>query len=170
MDIADLLLELHGRIDEHVHEAVDGLDAEALVATLAPGTNPIGWQIWHLTRVEDSHVAELLDEEQVWITDPDHAAGVGITPDPDNTGYGHSEEQVAEIRPTGPAVLVAYHDAVAARTRRFLRTLDAEALDRVVDDAWDPPVTMGVRLVSVADDAIQHAGQATYLRGLLERS
>ena len=42
-------------------------------------------------------------------------------------------------------------------------------LDRVVDERWDPPVTLGVRLVSVADDDIQHAGQAAFVRGLLGR-
>jgi hypothetical protein len=40
-------------------------------------------------------------------------------------------------------------------------------LDRVVDRRWDPPVTMGVRLISIADDCLQHVGQASYLRGLL---
>jgi hypothetical protein len=39
-------------------------------------------------------------------------------------------------------------------------------LDRVVDKRWDPPVTLGVRLVSVVDDDAQHVGQAAYVRGL----
>ena len=39
--------------------------------------------------------------------------------------------------------------------------------DRVVDRTWDPPVTLGVRLVSILDDDTQHAGQAAYVRGLL---
>jgi len=42
-------------------------------------------------------------------------------------------------------------------------------LDRIVDERWDPPVTLGVRLVSVLDDDVQHAGQAGYVRGVLER-
>ena len=58
---------------------------------------------------------------------------------------------------------------MAARTRSFLGSLTADDLDRVVDEAWDPPVTLGVRLVSIADDDIQHAGQAAYVRGLLAR-
>ncbi|RYZ26721.1 MAG: DUF664 domain-containing protein, partial [Propionibacteriaceae bacterium] len=49
------------------------------------------------------------------------------------------------------------------------RTLDDAALDRVVDDAWDPPVTLGARLVSVLDDDLEHAGQAAFLLGTLER-
>ncbi len=51
----------------------------------------------------------------------------------------------------------------------MLRDLTPDDLDRVVDRRWDPPVTLGVRLVSVADDCLQHAGQAAYLRGLLGR-
>ena len=49
----------------------------------------------------------------------------------------------------------------------MLTSLSADDLDRVVDRRWDPPVTLGVRLVSVADDGLQHAGQAAYVRGLL---
>ena len=43
-------------------------------------------------------------------------------------------------------------------------------LDRVVDEHWDPPVTLAVRLVSVIDDATQHAGQAAYASGILSRT
>jgi hypothetical protein len=39
----------------------------------------------------------------------------------------------------------------------------------VVDEAWDPPVTLGVRLVSVIGDDMQHAGQAAFVRGVAER-
>jgi hypothetical protein len=42
-------------------------------------------------------------------------------------------------------------------------------LDRVVDTNWDPPVTLGVRLVSVISDGLQHAGQAAYVRGVAQR-
>ena len=58
-------------------------------------------------------------------------------------------------------------DAVYARTRSYLAHLKDDDLDRVVDERWDPPVTLGVRLVSVLDDDVQHAGQAAYVRGLL---
>ncbi len=42
-----------------------------------------------------------------------------------------------------------------------------EDLDRVVDKRWNPPVTLGVRLVSILNDDVQHVGQAAYVRGLL---
>ncbi|MET0325522.1 MAG: DUF664 domain-containing protein [Ilumatobacteraceae bacterium] len=166
MDIAALLDELFGRVAEHVHEAVDGLDPATLVLAPAPDANPIGWLVWHLTRVQDHHVSELLDEPQLWVTGA-WAPRFGLDPDPDNTGYGHTPDDVRQVRPDGSDALVGYFEAVAARTGAYLATLDPSDLDRIVDERWDPPVTLGVRLVSIADDDIQHGGQAAYVRGLV---
>jgi hypothetical protein len=169
VDVAPLLLELYGRIPPLARSAVEGLDAAALAR--APGTeaNTIGWLIWHLTRVEDSHVAELLEADQLWATG-DWAGRCGLDPDPSNTGYGHTPEEVAAVRPDGPEVLLDYLDSAHARTCSYLEGLDPGELDRIVDRNWEPPVTLGVRLVSIADDCLQHIGQAAYVRGLLERS
>jgi hypothetical protein len=168
VDIADLLDELYDRIPPLASGVVDGLDVDTLVAEPAPGTNPIAWLVWHTARVQDHHVAELLDADQLW-QDGDWAGRFGLDPDPQNTGYGHTAADVARIRPDGPDVLVDYLDAVAGRTRAMLAGLTPADLDRVVDTRWDPPVTLGVRLVSVADDSLQHLGQAAYARGLLTR-
>jgi uncharacterized damage-inducible protein DinB len=167
MELSELLIELFDRIDDHVDRVLDGLDAAALVETPADGANSIGWLVWHLTRVQDHHVSELLDEDQVWVSS-DVAARIGLDPDPENTGYGHSSEEAAAVRPDGPDALRDYYSAVARRTRALLETTTAADLDRVVDSRWDPPVTLGVRLVSIADDDIQHAGQAAYVKGLLD--
>ena len=168
MHVDSLLLELFGRIPPLVRKAVEGLDATELTTAPASGANTIGWLVWHLTRVQDHHVAELLDQQQLWATG-EWASRFGLDPDPHNTGYGHSPSDVAAVRPDGPDVLVDYHEAVDARTRAMLETVTTEALDRIVDRRWDPPVTLGVRLVSIADDSLQHAGQAAYLRGILGR-
>ncbi len=166
MDVSLLLLELYGRIPPLAEEAVDGLDAEQLARSPKPGANTIAWLVWHMARVQDHHISELIDEQQLWVTG-DWAARMGLDPDPGNTGYGHTPEQVATIRPADGAVLTDYLDAVSARTNAMLDALKPGDLDRVVDRRWDPPVTLGVRLVSVADDGLQHAGQAAYVRGLL---
>jgi uncharacterized damage-inducible protein DinB len=168
MDSKDVLIELFGRISGHVHGVVDGLTPDQLLEVIEPDTNPIGWLLWHLARVQDHHVAEILDEQQVWITG-DWAGRFSLEPDPHNLGYGHTPEQVRAVRPEGPEVLVEYYEAVWSRTEELLERTQAEDLDRIVDRRWDPPVTLGVRLVSIADDDIQHAGQAAYLRGLLDR-
>jgi uncharacterized damage-inducible protein DinB len=168
VDVRELLGDLFGRVEEHVHEAVDGLAPELLVTSPEPGSNTIGWLVWHLTRVQDHHVAELLGEDQVWTTGA-WAARFGLEPDPRNTGYGHGPDDVTAVRPDAADALVGYYEAVAEVTARLLATVTPDDLDRIVDRRWDPPVTLGVRLVSVADDDIQHAGQAAYVRGLLER-
>jgi hypothetical protein len=166
MDIPALLLEIYGRIPPLAEEAVDGLTADQLATAPSPGANTIGWLVWHLTRVQDHHVAELLNTGQIWTTG-DWAARFGQDSDPNNTGYGHEPERVLSVRPKTPDDLLAYLDAVHQRTCDMLEGLSPDDLDRVVDRRWDPPVTMGVRLVSIADDCMQHAGQAAYVRGIL---
>jgi uncharacterized damage-inducible protein DinB len=166
MDTASLLLELYGRIPPLAARAVHGLDVDELCTAPEEGANTVGWLVWHLARVQDHHVAELLGSDQVWVRG-DWARRTGLEPDPSNTGYGHSAEEVASVRPESSEVLLAYLDEVQRRTTAMLEGLAPEDLDRVVDERWDPPVTLGVRLVSIADDSLQHAGQAAYVRGLL---
>ena len=168
MDQRDLFRELFARIAEHVDVAVRGLSAEELTAAPATGVNSIGWLVWHLARIQDHHVSELLGREQVWMSEP-WPERFALTSDPDDTGFGHSMEEVAAVRPDGPDALTGYYEAVAARTEELIADVTEAELDRVVDEGWDPPVTLGVRLISVADDDIQHAGQAAYARGLLGR-
>ena len=165
MDVASLLLETYGRIPPLAHDAVDGLDLDTLLRRPAPAANPIAWLVWHTARVQDHHVAELLETDQIWIG-KDWAASFGLEPDPANTGYGHATHDVDAVRPRVAEALTAYLDAVCGRSRAMLETLTAPDLDRVVDRRWDPPVTLGVRLVSVADDSLQHLGQAAYARGI----
>jgi uncharacterized damage-inducible protein DinB len=167
VDVSALLLELYGRIPPLARDAVDGLGADRLTERPAPGANTIAWLVWHLTRVQDHHMSEILATEQIWVTS-DWAARFGLPADPSNTGYGHSAAEVVAVRPDGADVLMEYLDAVHERTRAALEQLTPAQLDRIVDRRWDPPVTLGVRLVSIADDSLQHVGQAAYLRGLLD--
>jgi hypothetical protein len=166
MDVASLLIETYGRIPPLAQHAVDGVPPHKLVEPPRAGANTIAWLVWHLARVQDHHVAELLAADQVWVSG-DWAARFGLDPDPQNTGYGHSAEEVLTVRPDSAGALLSYLDAVQARTLSMLQELEPGELDRVVDTRWDPPVTLGVRLVSVADDSLQHAGQAAYVKGLL---
>ncbi len=166
VDVASLLLELYGRVPPLARDAVEGVDLDRLTEPPSPGANPIAWLVWHLTRVQDHHVADLLGADQVWVGG-EWARRFGLDPDPSNTGYGHSVDEVLAVRPESPEVLLEYLHAVDGRTRSMLEDLVPADLDRIVDRRWDPPVTLGVRLISIADDSLQHAGQAAYVRGLL---
>ena len=168
MDVAGLLLDGYGRVPELVAHAVDGLAADDLTRAPAPGANTIAWLVWHLSRVEDEHISEQMGAAQQWVTG-NFAAGFGRDADPNDTGYGYTIEQVAAVRPVSASALLEYHAAVHDHIAPYLAGLDATDLDRIVDERWNPPVTLGVRLVSVLDDCLQHAGQAGYVRGLLGR-
>ena len=165
MDVASVYLDLFGRVPPLAREVVDGLDVDQLTKSPAPGANTIAWLVWHLTRVEDDHVADAMGTAQVWEEDG-WAERFGLPPGSMDTGYGHSPEEVRSVRASADD-LIAYHEVVAERTAGFVAGLDADTLDRVVDEGWDPPVTLGARLVSVLGDALQHLGQAAYVRGLL---
>jgi uncharacterized damage-inducible protein DinB len=168
MNVADLLVDGFGRVRENVHAAVEGLTAEQLRTRLDDGGNSIAWLVWHLTRVQDDHVADVAGTEQVW-TGQDWLSRFGLPFPAGDTGFGHRPADVEAVRVDKPDLLTGYYDAVHEQTVRFVESLDGQALDRIVDEAWDPPVTLGVRLVSVLDDDIQHAGQAMFVRGVLER-
>ncbi|MFI8518872.1 DUF664 domain-containing protein [Streptomyces sp. NPDC085481] len=168
MKSAELLLDAIGRIQEAVHEAVEGLSEDELAVRVDPDANSIAWLVWHLTRIQDDHVADAFDTEQLWHTDG-WADRFHLPFAKDATGFGQNSKQVGAVR--APAeLLLGYYDAVHARTVERLGALTNADLDRVVDTRWDPPVTLGVRLVSVITDDNQHAGQAAYVRGIVERS
>lgn len=168
MKATEVLADGFGRIREVVHEAVEGLTAEQLNARLDPAANPIGWLVWHLTRVQDDHVAEVAGLEQVWRSGG-WADRFALPLPGDGIGYGHTAAEVGKVRVDSPELLLGYYDAVHEQSLRFVRGLAAADLERIVDERWDPPVSLGVRLVSVLTDDLQHAGQAAYVRGLLER-
>lgn len=168
MDSAAILEDAFGRIKGLVHRITEGLGDEDPAFRPDAEANSIGWLLWHLTRVQDHHVSEIAGREQAWIVDG-WAERFGMDPNPDDTGYGHTTDQVAAVRPSIEN-LRGYHDAVHDRTVAYLGTIDPEELDRIIDYSYDPPVSVGVRMVSVIGDDLQHAGQAAYVRGLLERS
>lgn len=165
MDVADVLADGFDRVHGLVHRVVDGLDDDQLAHRIDDDANSIAWLVWHLTRIQDDHVADAAGHEQVW-TSGGWPARFGLPFDAAATGYGQSSADVAGVR-VSAQLLAGYYDAVHERTLAYVGGLTADDLDRVVDENWDPPVTLGVRLVSVISDDLQHAGQASFVRGLL---
>jgi uncharacterized damage-inducible protein DinB len=166
MTPAELLIDAFGRIRSGVQEAVEGLTPDQLVERPGDRANSIAWLVWHLTRIQDDHIAHVADLEQVWTRQGWHGR-FGLAFDPAETGYGHQSAQVEQVRDLTSEQLVGYLDAVHQQSVDYLATLEPDDLGRIVDDRWDPPVTLGVRLVSVLNDDAQHLGQAAFIRGLL---
>ena len=167
MASSDVLIDAFERVRDAVHPAVNGLTPEELAFRPDAESNSVGWLVWHLTRVQDDHVASLAGVPQVW-TAAGWADRFSLPLDVADTGYGHDADAVAAVVTDAPSLL-GYFEDVHAATVAYLATLSDGDLARVVDTHWDPPVTVGVRLVSVIADDLQHAGQAAYLRGIVQR-
>jgi DinB superfamily len=165
---AEVLADGFGRVRQEVRSTLEGLSVDDLVRRPEGAGNPVGWLVWHLARVQDDHVAHAFGAEQVW-TSHGWAERCGLPFPRSDTGFGHTADQVASLR-LDPELLLGYLDAVHAQTAEHLSAVTDPDLDRVVDTSYDPPVTLGVRLVRVISDDLQHAGQAAYVRGLLRRA
>ena len=158
----ELLRDAFTRLIEHVDDLTDGLTDAVSFHRPTPTANSIAWLIWHSARIQDVQLADIAGLEQVWTGWVDRFA---LDLPPDAHGYGHTPEEVGKVR--APAqLLTGYYHAVHRMTLSYLATVTTEELDRVVDRNWDPPVTAGVRLVSIIDDCAQHLGQAAYVRGI----
>jgi len=167
MGSTDQLMDAFERVRDGVHPAANGLNVEQLSFRPDAESNSIAWLVWHLTRIQDDHVADLRDDGQRWL-DGGWAARFALPLDPADTGYGHDPEQVGLVVAEA-SLLLDYFEDVHATTVAYLATLTEVDLGRVVDTSWDPPVTVQVRLVSVIADDLQHVGQAAYVRGLVHR-
>ena len=168
MVAANLLVDAFGRIRGIIQRSVHGLAPEQLSFRVDDGANSISWLVWHLTRIQDDHIADAAGGEQVY-TSEGWADRLALPFDPSDTGYGHSSDEVSSTRVESGELLTGYHEAVVQQTIRFVEPLTGNDLGRIIDESWDPPVTLGVRLVSVISDNLQHAGQAAFVRGIIDR-
>lgn len=168
MEWNDLLVDAYGRLPGYLSNVLSGLSQDDLNWQPRPDCNSIGWLTWHLTRQHDAQIASLMTEQQLWLSDG-WASKFNLPPDPDDIGFGHTPEQVSSFKSPDIKTMLDYHHAVVERTKRYLATLSPTDLDRELDEPWFQPLpTVGVRLVSILDDAILHAGQAAYIRGLVQ--
>jgi hypothetical protein len=168
MDWRELIVDGYERLPELAEEALAGVRLADLDRAPRPGCNPLGWTVWHLTRVQDGQIADLMGEADLWTRDGWHRK-FGRPPDHEDSGYGHTPAQVRAFRSPPAKTQLDYLRAVTARTKQYLAGLASGDLDRELDESWyTPRPTVGVRIVSILADCHQHAGEASYIRGLLK--
>ena len=166
MEWHDLLADGYGRVFEFLKSVLRGLTKDDLNWQPRQDCNSIGWLAWHLTRQQDAQIASLMGKEQLWTSDGWHSK-FKRPPDPEDTGFGDTPEQVSAFQSPGVETLLGYQSAALDRSRGYLLALSKTDLDRELDEPWLQPLpTVGVRLVSILEDCLLHAGQAAYIRGL----
>ena len=163
MESNDLLKDTFKRIKDIVTATVKDTTVEELTYRPSESANSIAWLVWHLTRIQDNHISDLLGKEQVW--KEGWSKKFDLPFPEDDTGYGHKSKEVGYVR-ADSKLLLDYFMAVYDETIKYIDSLKEEDYKKVVDKRWDPPVTLGVRLISVISDDLQHAGQAAYVKGL----
>jgi uncharacterized damage-inducible protein DinB len=167
MTPAELLIDSFTRIPPIIGKAIEDLSSEQLAHPPTPGTNTIAWLAWHTARGQDVQIADLAGTEQIWMVSGWYGR-FALPFGPDEMGYGMSEGEVTRVI-ASEALLTGYLTAVTEASTAYLGGLSAEDLDQVIDPNWNPPVTRGARLVSIVNDCMEHAGQASYARGILDR-
>jgi len=166
METKDIVIDALERIRGILHRTLAGLTLDEIQRQPTPDSNSIAWLTWHLTRVQDNGISGLFDQEQAWISQGWHAQ-FAMAPDPDNEGQGHTPEQVAAFRAPSIQTLLDYHDSVSTRSKNFVAGLAPADFSRELNEPqYQPRPTVGVRLVSILSDNLQHAGQVAYLRGV----
>ena len=166
MEWKNLLIDGYSRVPEFLENVLKGLIQDDLDWQPKYDCNSIGWLVWHLTRQQDAQIASLIGEKQLWVKDKWYIK-FGRQPEPKDVGFGHSPEQVSAFKSPDSQTLLGYNLAVVERSKQYINSLSEKDLDKELNEPWfQPPPTVGVRLVSMLDDSVLHAGQAAYVRGL----
>lgn len=173
MNAIDILLDFVQRPVDALELFWDQFDPARLNVHPGGHDNSPAWLLWHTGREIDVQVAHLAGDEQTWT-----AAGFkdrfALDLAEHDMGYGHSPAQARAVVLAETAeskqLLIDHLIAVTDRAKDYVRGLSEADLAEVIDTSWDPPVTRGVRLVSVFGDALLHVGQVAYVTGMTDFS
>ena len=166
METHEMLSGAYAGILRVLEFTLEGLSVEDINWQPKPDCNSIGWLAWHLTRWQDVQISSFMGEEQLWIKEGWHKK-FNRPADPKDTGGRMTPADLAKFKAPDVATLLGYHKAVLARSQKFFPTLKKADLDKIVEGTPFPkPPTRGMMLLRVLSDGLQHAGQASYVRGM----
>ena len=122
MSWQDLMIDGFGRIQEILEHVFEGMSPEIIDTLPKADCNPIGWLGWHLIRVQDAQMADLMGEEQLWTRDGWHEK-FHRPADPEDSGFGDTPEKVAAFKSPEMKVVIDYSQATVERSQAYLKTL-----------------------------------------------
>ena len=160
-----MIVEIFERVSQTVARTLEGLTQEELNQQPSHDSNSIGWLVWHLLRVQDLTISDLSNTEQVWIKGKWYNK-FNRSADPMDFGLGHTPEDLAAFKSPDIQTLLTYQKAVDEKAKSYLNQLPESELDRKLDHPVFP--TVAARIISALSDSLQHAGQAGYIRGLIQ--
>ena len=165
MDWQQLIIDVLRRSWDTLEKALTNLSQDDLNKQPHPDSNSMGWLTWHLSRTQDRAIASITGDQQIWIKDNWYTK-FHLSADTQDTGFGHTSQDVTKFKSPKPETLLEYYRAVLGRTEQYLVGLSTTELERKLDH---PRVTsVEAWLAAVLYDTLQHSGQVAYLRGLLK--
>ena len=168
MEVKGFALDALNDAQAALMQAVDGLSQEELMWQPQPGANHIAFILWHVLRVEDWYFQYMFQRvPQVWESEKWHEK-LNLPDDPRVTGYGYTAEQIASFPPVQLQDLLAYGEAVRARTVDYLRNVDPTRFDEMLKSSIFGETSVGDRIGHLLCELAQHVGQIAYLRGLVK--
>ena len=168
MNWQQLLIDGYERVEQSIKRTLDGLTEKEIDRQPSSDTNTIGWLCWHLSRGRDRNIASLSGQDQLWIKDKWYEK-FNRPADSADSGFKHTPEQVAAFKSPDAKTLLDYHHATLNRAKAYINSLTEADLDRELNEPWFTPTpTVGVRLISLLEEGLQHSGQAAYIRGLIQ--
>src|SRR6266511_1559104 len=135
--------------------ALQGLSDADLLKRPSDQCNPMGWLLWHQARAEDAILSHLSGTPQAWVASAWHKQ-LGMPANPQDTGTGHSLDQVMALQPT-IAALQGYAAAVREKTLAVLKTLTPADLERELPAPTGDTKTVGDFLGLVLLDQFHHS-------------
>ena len=140
----------------------DGLSHEQLVWRPSPTANNIAFNIWHISRGEES-IANLINSTQkhIWISDGWRER------------FGHNEEtdeyknacDILNLPMPEHSILIGYMEAAFEKTISIVDQLTNDSLEFAIDQA-KPEYTSSIYLAHLTTHKNSHHGQIDYIRGL----
>lgn len=170
MTYLDMLVESVERAQERFERLFEGVTVEE--ANRFPAVEVSGqiksmtWLAWHTAREMDLQISDLAGREPIWFNQGWKEKFHLDLPD-DTPDWRHCLDEAQKVQVDDLSLVLGYLDAAANLAKDYLKSLDEDSLDDIVDDSWTPAVTRGARLVSIIDDAAMHSGQVIYARRLL---
>ena len=150
---------------EGLQKAVDGLTPAELRWQPTLASNPISWIVWHMARVEDRWVNQVLrGGVELWISDGWHAK-FGMSEDAH--GYGDTAAQVRAMPDVAMSDVLEYYEAVRKSTLAHLEQMTPAELEATYDHPRRKGLTGAWILGHILVEESQHLGQIAYIRGMI---
>ena len=161
---------IRNSVDQHyasMVRTVQDLSLKELSWTPDPEAMTIGFLTWHYARTLDRWIhSRVLESLQLW--EQGWASQFGREPpDPNDTGYGFTAQQVQDFQPPAASVLLSYAQAAKDKTLELLEKLDDESLEKVtIVNPRGGQINLATMFQQLIWESNQHGGQIAYIRGL----